>query len=138
MPLAVVVPTMNCAVKKALQSDSIDWETVPIIMPEHGVARKRFEQWFRQKHAARPNVYAQVSGQEALVSMVALGFGIGLSPIVVADNSPVKDLVDLLPDTQIQPFDLGLCCFKRNLGIPLWPHFCPWHPMSRLNSLPLH
>ena len=27
--------------------------------------------------------------------MVALGFGIGLSQIVVPDNSPVKDLVDL-------------------------------------------
>ena len=128
VPLAVVVPTMNCAVKKNLQSDSIDWEIVPIIMPEHGVARKRFEQWFRQKHAGRPNVYAQVSGQEALVSMVALGFGIGLSPIVVADNSPVKDLVDLLPNTQIQPFDLGLCCFKRNLRDPVVAAFLSMAP----------
>jgi LysR family positive regulator for ilvC len=61
---------------------------MPIILPEHGVARKRFEQWFRLRYGGRPNVYAQVSGQEALVSMVALGCGIGLSPIVVVDNSP--------------------------------------------------
>jgi LysR family positive regulator for ilvC len=128
VPLAIVVPTMNCAVKKALQTDVIDWENLPIILPEHGVARRRFEHWFRQKHAGRPNVYAQVSGQEALVSMVALGFGIGLSPIVVADNSPVKDLVDLLPDTQITPFDLGLCCFKRNLEDPVVAAFLSMAP----------
>ena len=76
-----------------------------------GLPEKRFEQWFRHKHAGRPNVYAQVSGQEALVSMVALGFGIGLSPIVVADNSPVKDLVELLPDTKIAPLRFGALLF---------------------------
>lgn len=128
VPLAIVAPNINCSVKQAWQAEAIDWADLPIILPEHGVARKRFEQWFRQKHAGRPNVYAQVSGQEALVSMVALGFGIGLSPIVVADNSPVKDLVDLLPDTQIQPFDLGLCCFKRNLRDPVVAAFLSMAP----------
>ena len=130
VPLGIAAPKINCVVKKALQADSVDWANVPIILPEHGVARKRFEQWFRHKHAGRPNVYAQVSGQEALVSMVALGFGIGLSPIVVADNSPVKDLVELLPDTKIAPFDLGLCCFKRNLEDPVVSAFLSMVPQS--------
>ena len=128
VPLAIVAPNINCSVKQAWQAEAIDWADLPIILPEHGVARKRFEQWFRQKYSGRPNVYAQVSGQEALVSMVALGFGIGLSPIVVADNSPVKDLVDLLPNTQIQPFDLGLCCFKRNLRDPVVAAFLSMAP----------
>jgi len=119
VPLGIIVPKINGAVKKALQQDSIDWAGIPIILPEHGVARKRFEQWFRQQHAVRPNVYAQVAGQEALVSMVALGLGIGLSPIVVADNSPVREKVEILPKTQIPPFDLGLCCFKRKLDDPV-------------------
>ena len=138
VPLGIATPKINGVVKKALQADSVDWANVPIILPEHGVARKRFEQWFKHKHAGRPNVYAQVSGQEALVSMVALGFGIGLSPIVVADNSPVKDLVELLPDTQIAPFDLGLCCFKRNLEDPVISAFLsmvPQTPSVTLNSL---
>ena len=119
VPLGIIVPKINGAVKKALQQDPIDWATIPIILPEHGVARKRFEQWFREQHAGRPNVYAQVAGQEALVSMVALGLGIGLSPIVVADNSPVREKVEILPETQILPFDLGLCCFKRKLDDPV-------------------
>ena len=96
---------------------------MPIILPEHGVARKRFEQWFRQKYSGRPNVYAQVSGQEALVSMVALGCGIGIAPNVVVENSPVKDRIELLPGTLIAPFDLGLCCFKKKLNDPLIAEF---------------
>jgi LysR family positive regulator for ilvC len=119
VPLGIIVPKINGAVKKALQQDPIDWAAIPIILPEHGVARKRFERWFREQHVGRPNVYAQVAGQEALVSMVALGLGIGLSPIVVADNSPVREKVEILPETQILPFDLGLCCFKRKLDDPV-------------------
>jgi len=40
----------------------------------------------------------------------------------------VKDLVDLLPNTQIQPFDLGLCCFKRNLRDPVVAAFLSMAP----------
>jgi LysR family positive regulator for ilvC len=123
VPLAIVAPNINCSVKQAWQAEAIDWADLPIILPEHGVARKRFEQWFRQKYSGRPNVYAQVSGQEALVSMVALGCGIGLSPIVVVDNSPVKDRIQILSDTSIAPFDLGLCCFKKKLSDPIVAEF---------------
>ena len=123
VPLAIVAPNINCSVKQAWQAEAIDWADLPIILPEHGVARKRFEQWFRQKYSGRPNVYAQVSGQEALVSMVALGCGIGLSPIVVVDNSPVKDSIQILSDTSIAPFDLGLCCFKKKLSDPIVAEF---------------
>ena len=123
VPLAIVAPNINCSVKQAWQAEAIDWADLPIILPEHGVARKRFEQWFRQKYSGRPNVYAQVSGQEALVSMVALGCGIGLSPIVVVDNSPIKDRIQILSDTSIAPFDLGLCCFKKKLSDPIVAEF---------------
>ena len=119
VPLSIITPKIDCQVKRSILSDDLDWGSIPIILPEHGVARKRFENWFRSVHLGRPNVYAQVSGQEALVSMVALGFGVGLSPNVVADNSPVRDLIDFLPNTKILPFDLGLCCFKRNLKDPV-------------------
>ena len=40
VPLGIAAPKINCVVKKALQADSVDWANVPIILPEHGVARK--------------------------------------------------------------------------------------------------
>jgi LysR family positive regulator for ilvC len=123
VPLAIIAPNISCSVRQVWQAERVDWGNLPIILPEHGVARKRFEQWFRSQHAGRPNVYAQVSGQEALVSMVALGCGVGLSPIVVVDNSPVKERIQVLPDTSIPPFDLGLCCFKKKLEDPIVAEF---------------
>ncbi|MDG0968386.1 MAG: HTH-type transcriptional activator IlvY [Porticoccaceae bacterium] len=128
VPLGIIIPTINCAVKKALQTTTVDWSKIPIILPEHGVARKRFEQWFRLHHLGKPQVYAQVAGQEALVSMVALGFGIGLSPIVVVDNSPVKDRITLLAKTSIEPFNLGLCCFKKRREDPIVAAFLGMAP----------
>ena len=123
VPLAVIAPTTKCAVRTELQKENIDWQNIPIILPEHGVARQRFENWFRQKHVGRPKVYAQVSGHEALVSMIALGCGIGVAPLVVIDNSPVKDRVEILPNNYIKPFDLGLCCLKSRLDNPILAEF---------------
>lgn len=123
VPLAIIAPTTECAVKTQLEADEIAWDQLPIILSEHGVARKRFENWFRKKNVGRPNIYAQVSGHEALVSMIALGCGIGLAPLVVIDNSPVKDRVRIIPNIDIEPFDLGLCCLKKRLDNPVLSEF---------------
>lgn len=123
IPMAIIAPTINCVVKQQLQQHPIDWAKLPVILPEHGTARKRFEQWFRKKQVGKPNVYAKVSGHEALVSMVALGCGIGIAPLVVIENSPVKDRLEQLPETHIEPFDLGLVCLKNRLDNPLLNEF---------------
>ncbi len=120
IPLAVIAPTMACSVQQELQQTQLNWPKIPIILPEHGPARKRFEQWYRKKQQGKPNIYATVSGHEALVSMVALGCGVGISPKVVVDNSPVKNRVQYLPEIDdILPFDLGICCLKQRRNQPL-------------------
>ncbi len=67
----------------------------------------------------KPNIYAQVSGHEAIVSMVALGCGIGIAPDVVINNSPVKEKIQRLKVAPIKPFELGVCCIKSQLENPL-------------------
>lgn len=120
IPLAVIAPTMNCRVQQILQSEAFSWAQVPIILPEHGAARKRFEYWYRKKQQGKPNIYAMVSGHEALVSMVALGCGVGIVPQVVVENSPVKDRVQYLSDVgDIEPFELGICCLNQSRETPL-------------------
>ncbi|NQY63534.1 MAG: HTH-type transcriptional activator IlvY [Alteromonadaceae bacterium] len=124
IPLAVIAPTMACKVQQLLQQEELDWSKIPIILPEHGPARKRFEQWYRKKQQGKPNIYATVSGHEALVSMVALGCGVGISPQVVVDNSPVKDRVQYLSQAgTIAPFELGVCCLKQRRQQPLLKAF---------------
>jgi LysR family positive regulator for ilvC len=120
IPLTVIAPTIACHVQQILQQNPLDWSEIPIILPEHGPARKRFEYWFRQKQQGKPNIYATVAGHEALVSMVALGCGVGITPEVVVDNSPVKNRVQYLTKTgELAPFDLGICCLRQSLSKPL-------------------
>ena len=114
IPLAVIAPTIECHVQQLITQPSLNWPNIPIILPEHGPARKRFEHWYRQKQQGKANIYATVSGHEALVSMVALGCGVGISPKVVVENSPVKDRVQYLAHVgEIAPFELGVCCLKH-------------------------
>lgn len=120
IPLSIIAPTIDCHASQLLAQRQIDWQQVPVILPEHGSARKRFEHWYRQKGAGKPNIYATVSGHEALVSMVALGCGIGIAPEVVVDTSPVKDRVRRLSQsTHIEPFELGVCCLNKRMQEPL-------------------
>ena len=114
IPLAVIAPTMPCRVQQQLQADVIAWHEIPFILPEHGAARKRFDYWFRKKQQGKPTIYATVAGNEALVSMVALGCGIAIAPQVVVENSPVKDRVQYLSNVgEIAPFELGVCCLNQ-------------------------
>ena len=120
IPLVVIVPTMICSVQQQLQQRVFSWSDMPIILPEHGPARKRFELWYRKKQQGKANIYATVSGHEALVSMVALGCGVGIVPQVVVENSPVKDRVEYLANVgEIEPFDLGVCCLNQSRSQPL-------------------
>jgi len=125
VPLSVIAPTMHCKVQQQLQqantsAQGITWSQMPIILPEHGPARKRFEHWYRKKQQGKANIYATVSGHEALVSMVALGCGVGIVPQVVVENSPVKDRVQYLSDVgEIEPFELGICCLNQTRSQPL-------------------
>ena len=119
IPLSVIAPTMVCQVQQQIQQEFL-WSEVPIILPEHGPARKRFEYWFRKKQQGKANIYATVSGHEALVCMVALGCGVGIVPRVVVENSPVKERVQYLENVgEIEPFELGVCCLNQNKDQPL-------------------
>jgi LysR family positive regulator for ilvC len=96
-----------------------DWSETPMILPERGLARRRADEWFR-KRGLTPNIYAQVAGNEAIVSMVSLGFGTGVVPRIVLDNSPLADtvrVVNLRPE--LEPYEVGLFTLEKRLVSPL-------------------
>lgn len=120
IPLSIVAPTIPCAVTQLVNQQSIDWKSIPFILPEHGAIRRRFDTWFRALKAGKPHIYAKVAGHEALISMVALGCGVGVVPDVVIENSPVRDRVQSLSNVgELSSFDLGVCCYKTRLNEPL-------------------
>jgi len=96
-----------------------EWANVPMILSEGGIARNRIDTWFR-KMDVNPRIYAQVAGNEAIVSMVSLGLGIGVVPKIVLDNSPLVDRIKILDvKPELAPYDVGLFTLKKSLKNPL-------------------
>ncbi len=118
-PLVFIAPKDDRALLKTCKNESEILSHIPMIIPEHGLARERLNTWFRKKNIS-PNLYAQVSGNEAIVSMVSLGFGIGLVPKIVADNSPLIKKVKLFRlQPQLKTYEVGVCVLERRIKSPI-------------------
>lgn len=116
VPLAFIAPNQPGSVADALSQPVVDWQSVPMILSEQGLARVRVERWFKQQ-GIKPDIYGQVSGHEAIVAMVALGFGVGVVPELVLTNSPIAEKVRVLNVTpELEPFSVGLCVVNQHMN----------------------
>ncbi len=116
-PLVFVAPVYDTKFMKK-ENRVLDPADVPFILPEKGVARRRADRWFHQK-GIKPEIYAQVSGNEAILAMVSLGCGIGLVPELVIDKSPLKDSIRIIQaDPELEPYLVGICMNSRRRNNP--------------------
>lgn len=117
-PLVFIVPSVDWAYADCTP-ENMPWESVPMILPERELARRRIDMWFKKK-GIRPNVYAQVSGNEAILAMVNLGCGVGIIPELVFEKRPFE--VNVRPikvGPPLQPYSVGICVQQRRLNSPL-------------------
>lgn len=123
-PLQLIVPVVKCAASSALSGvELIDcatpWAELPLIVAERGLARDRFVEWMTGL-GVEANIYAQVSGHEAIVSMVALGLGVGVVPALVIENSSHSEKVRVLDmEPALEDFAVGICARSNRLDSPL-------------------
>ena len=95
--------------------------------------KKRIDEWFATKNI-KPNIYAEVAGHEAIVSMVALGCGISVVPKAVVEQSPVSaniEILNLKPD--LKPFNVSLCVNKTRLNEKIIEAF--WNMVDTINVI---
>jgi LysR family positive regulator for ilvC len=113
------VPLLLIAPKEAQLSQlcQVDWRQHSVVLPESGPSKRIVHHWFAEQ-GIRPRVYATVGGNEAIVSMVALGCGLGIVPQVVLDNSMIAQRVSRIVLADIEPYQLGLCCLKKRAEEP--------------------
>lgn len=96
-----------------------DWRAGPFVLPRGGLARAAADRWLRANRL-HPDVVAEPDGHEALLGLVALGYGTGIVPRLVLDTSAVADrLVILDADPPPDPFTIGLCARRVDLHRPL-------------------
>lgn len=115
-PLLFVAPRAECEVSRMVERDPIDWARVPMILPESGVARRAVARWFRGE-GVTPRVYGEVSGNEAALSLVSLGCGVGIVPRLVMDKSPLRmEVRSLEVRPRLPDFRVGVCTKRKNLA----------------------
>ncbi len=109
-PMLTVAPLTGPAL-----ADPVDWSTVPLVLPGSGQARDNINEWLRQ-HRVRPNIYSEVQGNEAILSLVALGCGVGFVPELVLLGSPLAKSVRVVEEgPPLADFHVGFCTRRRNL-----------------------
>ncbi|MGN1393045.1 MAG: HTH-type transcriptional activator IlvY [Succinivibrionaceae bacterium] len=108
IPLVFIAPSEIPANWYTKYGD-IDWKNIPYIVSEQGELRKSLYNWFKKNHI-KPNIYAVVAGNEAIVSMVSLRMGIALIPKAVVEQTPLKDSINIIDEQlKIAPFNVSLC-----------------------------
>lgn len=120
-PLVFIAPNDPCdwLPGSPESSTAAQWQQVPMILSEAGLSREYANTWFKAM-GITPRIYAQVAGHEAIVSMVGLGFGVGVVPKIVLDNSPLANRVRMLNvKPELPYYDVGLCVLNRRLKNPL-------------------
>jgi LysR family positive regulator for ilvC len=118
VPLTLIVPA-SMAVNSIAD---IKWQNTNVIMPARGPSKRIVNHWFAEQNI-RPRVYAKVSGNEAIVSMVALGLGVGFVPRIVLENSTAKTNVQSITVDNIEAYRLGLCFLKERANETLIRNF---------------
>jgi LysR family positive regulator for ilvC len=119
-PLVFIAPRSGAYSKFTVESDKKNqWSDIPLILSESGLSREQVDRWLKERKI-KPHIYAQVAGNEAIVSMVSLGFGIGVVPKLVVDNSPLRNKIKMLDvPHNLEPFAIGICVLQRKIKNPL-------------------
>ena len=118
-PVVFVGPNIEGPVHDATSRRTVDWATVPLVLPAYGLARDYVDQWL-DRRAITPNIYAEIQGHEAILSLVALGCGVGVVPRLVLEKSALRDRISELPvRPALHRFRIALCVRERALSNPL-------------------
>ncbi len=129
IPLVLIAPNTPCHVQKKLKEKE-PWHSLPLILPRHGLARKWINAHFREKKI-RPEIYADIAGNEAIIAMVGLGCGIGLVPkLVLMESSHYKEVTVLKTGLELPPYRVGFCTRENKLKSRIVQAFWEMIPMT--------
>lgn len=91
---------------------------LPFILADRALSRDYATRWFREQGVV-PEIYSEVAGHEAIIAMVQLGFGVGVVPRLVLEQSPLASGVHVVDVSPALPeYHVGLCARRRRLALP--------------------
>lgn len=114
--LAFIAPASDKELARRALLGGSHWNGLPVILPRRGLERERIDSWLEQQ-AARPEVYAEVDGNEAILAMVALGCGVGIVPELVRKDSPLRGRIEQVEvASPPRGYHVSLCAKSRTLS----------------------
>jgi LysR family positive regulator for ilvC len=118
-PVVFAAPKISGPVHDAVHRRIVDWSAVPLVLPAHGLAREYVDDWLERRDVS-PNVYSEIEGHEAILSLVALGCGVGVVPRLVLEKSALRGrIVEIPVRPAMRQFRIALCVRERALSNPL-------------------
>lgn len=127
-PLQFIAPAVRCVVREQLagitelelaRQPADWWSSLPFLLQERGVVRERSLAWLKA-YGVKPSVSAQVSGNEAIVSMVSLGLGVAVVPrLVLEDSIHAKQVNIISADIDNQALAIGVVSRAKDSGNPV-------------------
>jgi LysR family positive regulator for ilvC len=114
--LAFIAPASNPDLARRARLGGSHWDGLPVILPRRGLERQRIDVWL-ERQGARPDVYAEVDGNEAILALVALGCGVGVVPELVRKDSPLRGRIEPV-EVKRPPhgYHVSLCAKDRTLA----------------------
>jgi LysR family positive regulator for ilvC len=114
--LSFIAPASDGELARRARLGGSHWNGLPVILPRRGLERQRIDKWLEQ-HGARPEVYAEVDGNEAILALVALGCGVGVVPELVRKDSPLRGRIEPVEVKRPPPgYHVSLCAKDRTLS----------------------
>ncbi len=118
-PLVFVAPAIECEVSRASLRQPLPWPELPLVLPAAGLMRQSVERWLKRRHVT-PKIYSEVPGNEAILSLVSLGCGVGVVPRIVMERSPLRaELRALDVEPRLDELKIGICTGRRKLRSPI-------------------
>jgi len=114
--LSFIAPSSDTELARRARLGGSHWTGLPTILPRRGLERQPIDAWLEQQ-AARPEIYAEVDGNEAILAMVALGCGVGVVPELVRKDSPLRGRIEPV-EVKRPPrgYHVSLCAKERTLA----------------------
>ncbi|MET0340024.1 MAG: HTH-type transcriptional activator IlvY [Polyangiales bacterium] len=114
--LSFIAPSSDKELGRRAQQGGAQWNGLPVILPRRGLERERIDAWLAQR-AAKPEVYAEVEGNEAILAMVALGCGVGVVPELVRKDSPLRGRIEAVElKNPPRGYHVSLCAKAHGLA----------------------
>ena len=92
------------------------WADVRLVLPRPGVTRSLIDEW-RRVHMNTEHSVQETETHEEVVTLTALGSGIGIVPRLVLESSALRPrLRELSPPARLPTMRIGLCAARRDIA----------------------